>query len=90
MDLKELFSVLVTVFAFGQIFLGMPAQIIKNYKEKQGGQSLVLSFIAIGFLGSQTGYYVVTGSYVAIIPFILGIAMWLVVVYQYLIYSKRK
>lgn len=89
MQTKEVFSILVTVFSFGQILLGMPAQIIKNYREKQGGQSLLLSLIAIGFLGSQTGYYVTTGSYIAIIPFILGIIMWLVVVYQYIVYRRK-
>lgn len=90
MELKTVFSILVTIFSFGQIFLGMPSQIIKNYQEKQGGQSLLLSLTAIGFLGSQTGYYIVTGSYIAVIPFVLGIIMWSVLVYQYLFYKREK
>ena len=42
-------SIFVSIFSLALVILGLPAQIIKNYKEKRSGQPLLTIIIAVGF-----------------------------------------
>ena len=89
MDYKALFGILVSIFSFGMVFIGIPSQIMKNYKEKRSGQSLVLTLIAIGFYISQVGYFAITEAYIALLPLAIGLLMWFIILIQYLLYKNK-
>lgn len=88
MELKLILSLLVTVFSLGVTLLGLPAQIIKNYREKRSGQPLLTLVIMLGFYGSQIGLFIVTGTFVPLISFGIGLVMWLILLTQWFIYRK--
>ena len=88
MDLKLVFSLLVTVFSLGLTLIGIPAQILKNHREKRSGQPAVTILIALGFYLSQIVLFVITATYLPLIAFIIGFAMWAVTLAQYFIYRK--
>lgn len=88
MDLKILFSIFVTIFSLALVVIGIPAQIMKNYREKRSGQPELTILIAVGFYASQIAFFIITKSYIPLISFGIGIIMWLIVLYQYLVYKK--
>lgn len=88
MDLKLALSLLVTVFSLGLTIIGIPAQIVKNYKEKRSGQPLVTIVIAMGFYASQIALFILTATYLPLIAFILGFVMWGITLVQYFAYKK--
>lgn len=89
MNLTFLLSILVSVFSLALVLVGIPAQIAKNYREKHSGQPLLTILIALGFYASQIGFFIVTGAYLPLISFIVGIIMWGVTLVQYYLYYKN-
>lgn len=75
MEIKLVFSLLVTIFSLGVTLLGLPAQIIKNYREKRSGQPFLTLMIMLGFYSSQIGLFIVTGTFVPLISFGIGFVM---------------
>jgi len=53
MDTIFVISIFVSLFSLALVIIGIPAQIIKNFKEKRSGQPLLTILIAIGFYISQ-------------------------------------
>lgn len=37
MDLIFVFSILISIFSLALVLIGIPAQIVKNYREKRSG-----------------------------------------------------
>ena len=89
MDLMFLLSILVSIFSLALVIIGIPAQIVKNYREKRSGQPLLTILIALGFYASQIGFFIVTKAYLPLISFTLGILMWGTTLVQYFIYRKN-
>ena len=87
MDLVFIFSILVSIFSLGLVLLGVPAQIMKNYREKRSGQPLLTILIALGFYGSQIGFFLLTKAYLPLISFAIGIIMWGITLVQYFMYG---
>ncbi|MDP3992721.1 MAG: hypothetical protein Q8Q05_00685 [bacterium] len=85
-----IFSVLVGAFSLALVLIGIPAQIVKNYREKRSGQPLTTILIALGFYFSQIGLFIVTNNYLPLISFAVGLIMWGVTLIQYFLYSKTK
>jgi len=83
-------SIFVSVFALALTLIGIPAQIIKNYKEKRSGQPILTILIAIGFYISQIIFFILTNAYLPLISFIIGLIMWSITLVQYLLYYKKK
>ncbi len=90
MDIKFILSILVTIFSLGLVIIGIPAQIVKNHREKRSGQPVLTILIALGFYASQIGFFIVTKSYVPLISFGIGIVMWGITLVQYFLYHNRK
>ncbi len=81
-------SIFVSLFSLALTLIGIPAQIIKNHKEKNSGQPLLTVLIAIGFYISQIIFFALTHAYLPLISFIIGLIMWSITLVQYFIYKK--
>lgn len=90
MDLKLIFSLLVTVFSLGLTLIGIPAQIVKNYREKRSGQPVLTILIALGFYSSQIVLFTITKTYPPLFSFVIGFFMWGVTLIQYFLYHRAK
>ena len=82
-------SILVSIFSLALVLIGIPAQIAKNYQEKRSGQPLLTILIALGFYASQIAFFWMTGAYLPLISFAVGIIMWGVTLIQYFLYRKN-
>jgi hypothetical protein len=89
MDALFISGVLVTVFSLALTLIGIPAQIIKNYREKRSGQPPLTVIIALGFYASQIVFFSLTGAWLPLISFIIGFFMWGTVLVQYFLYKKK-
>lgn len=90
MEAKLVFSVLVTVFSLALTLIGIPAQIVKNYREKKSGQPLITILIALGFYASQIALFIITKTYLPLVAFILGFFMWGATLVQYFSYRSNR
>jgi len=90
MDPVFTFSILVSVFSLALVLVGIPAQIVKNYKEKRSGQPLLTILIALGFYASQIGFFFITHAYLPLISFAVGLVMWGAVLVQYFLYRTHE
>ena len=88
-DLVFVLSILVSIFSLALVLVGIPAQIAKNYREKRSGQPLLTILIALGFYASQIAFFTATGAYLPLVSFVVGIAMWGIVLVQYFIYRRN-
>ena len=89
MDLIFLLSILVSIFALALVLIGIPAQIVKNYREKRYGQPLTTILIALGFYASQIALFFVTNNYLPLISFSVGFIMWSITLVQCIIYQEK-
>lgn len=89
MDPIFLFSIFVTIFSLALTLIGIPAQILKNYREKKSGQPLLTISIALCFYISQIGLFALTRNYLPLFSFIIGFFMWGITFVQYFLYSKK-
>ena len=89
MDWIFIVSIFVSVFSLALVLIGIPAQIAKNYREKRSGQPLLTILVALGFYASQIGFFILTGAYLPLISFTVGILMWGTILIQYFIYFKN-
>lgn len=89
MDIQFTLSVLVSIFSLALVLIGIPAQIVKNHREKRSGQPLTTILIAMGFYASSIGFFIVTSAWLPLLSFILGIIMWGITLVQYFLYPKQ-
>lgn len=90
MDAIFLFSVFVTIFSLALTLIGIPAQIIKNRREKRSGQPLLTILIALGFYASQIGFFALTKTWLPLISFVIGFFMWGTTLLQYFMYQNNR
>ncbi|MDO8569725.1 MAG: hypothetical protein Q7R89_03070 [bacterium] len=89
MDIVFTLSILVSIFSLALVLVGIPAQIVKNYREKCSGQPLLTILIALGFYASQIAFFLATGAYLPLVSFAVGIIMWGMTLVQYFLYRKK-
>lgn len=82
-------SIFVSLFSLALTLIGIPAQIVKNYREKSSGQSLLTILIAIGFYISQIVFFTLTRAWLPLFSFIIGLVMWSATLVQYFLYRKK-
>ena len=87
--MEALFGVLVSVFSLGLTLVGLPAQIVKNHREKRSGQPLLTIAIALSFYISQIGFFSLIGAYLPLASFVIGFVMWSVLLLQYFLYRDH-
>lgn len=90
MDTIFIISIFVSIFSLALVVIGIPAQIVKNYREKRSGQPVLTILIALGFYASQIVFFILTGSYLPLFSFTVGILMWGITLGQYIIYYKNR
>lgn len=90
MELKLFLSLLITIFSLAVVLIGLPAQIIKNRREKRSGQPVLTLLIMLGFYASQIAFFIVTESYLPLISFVIGLIMWGTLLVQYFVYRNAK
>jgi len=84
----EILSVLISIFSLALVLIGIPAQIVKNYREKRSGQPATTILIALGFYASQIAFFFITSNYLPLFSFSIGFIMWSITLIQYAIYRK--
>ncbi len=89
MNLEFILSISVSVFSLALVLIGIPAQIVKNHREKRSGQPLTTILIALGFYASQIAFFFITHAYLPLISFFVGIVMWGITLAQYFLYRKK-
>jgi len=89
MDTVFIASLFVSIFSLALTVIGLPAQIIKNYREKRSGQPLLTVAIALGFYASQIWLFAITGAWLPFISFVIGFCMWWTIFAQYFLYRKH-
>ena len=88
MDRILIVSIFFSIFSLALVLIGIPAQIMKNYKEKRSGQPLTTILIALGFYISQIALFFLTKNYLPLISFSVGFIMWGTTLIQWIIYEK--
>lgn len=83
-----IFSILVSLFSLALTLIGLPAQIIKNYREKRSGQPIVTVLIALGFYAAQIGLFALTHNWLPFVSFVIGFLMWAAIFVQYVMYRR--
>lgn len=89
MDLTAVLALLISGFSLAVVLVGLPAQVVKNKKEKRSGHALVTLLIMLGFYLVQMAYFAVTKTYAPLISFTVGFIMWAILLYQWAIYGKE-
>ncbi|MDO8590046.1 MAG: hypothetical protein Q7R69_02135 [bacterium] len=89
MDIVFTLSILVSIFSLALVLIGIPAQIVKNYRERRSGQPILTILIALGFYASQIAFFLATGAYLPSVSFAVGIIMWGITLVQYFLYRKN-
>lgn len=90
MNAQWIFGSLTLVFGIVLVLIGLPAQIRKNYKEKNCGNSAVLfSLVLIVYL-FRAVYAITIGSFYIFIPDILGIVFSSCIVFQSFYYRNKR
>lgn len=89
MDAILVFSILVTIFSLALTLIGLPAQIVKNKREKRTGQPLLTVCIALGFYASQIGLFALTKNWLPFISFVVGFIMWGILFVQHFVYANK-
>ena len=88
MDAVFISGLFVSAFSLALTLIGLPAQIIKNYREKRSGQPVLTIIIALGFYASQISFFMLTGAWLPLVSFIIGFCMWGTTLVQYFVYRK--
>jgi hypothetical protein len=86
MDWAPILSILVSIFSLALTLVGIPAQILKNHREKRSGQPLATILIALGFYASSIGYFYLSANYLPFASFCIGFIMWGTTLVQWIIY----
>lgn len=84
--MEQFFGCLTMIFCLAAAFIGVPSLIFKYYREKYCGMTLINIVIVIGMLCSRTTYASIIGANYIIVPDALGIALFGVLLYQYIAY----
>ena len=84
---KDFFGSLTMSAAIAMVFLGLPAQIKKNRREKKCGQPFLLAFFGLLVYMSRIGYAITIRADYLILPDIAGAGMAAVILFQFFKYD---
>lgn len=88
MDAQQIFGIITLVFGIAMVFIGLAAQIIKNYREKRCGNHLALALLALAIYLSRSAYAVTINSFYILIPDIAGIVFSSIIIFQHYHYGR--
>ncbi len=90
MDWQQLFGNVAMVFGLAMVFIGIPSQILKNYREKRCGVPITSAALSFCVFLSRICYSTTIKSHYLLIPDSFGIFLAIVILYQYFHYKKKK
>jgi len=76
-------------FGISMVLFGLTAQVIKNRKEKQCGNPLVLALLAMMVYISRATRAITIGDLFILIPDVIGVILSLVMIGQFIKYRKK-
>jgi uncharacterized membrane protein YoaK (UPF0700 family) len=88
MFLKELSGLATLIFGVSLVLVGLTAQVLKNRKEKRCGHPFILALLALLLYVSRAIHALIIKAYYIMVPDLVGIALALVMVYQFIKYKK--
>ena len=86
--METLFGTLTLIFGVLMSSIGLPAQVIKNYREKSCSWSLLLIFLGTAVYSCRIVYSFLIMSWYIIIPDSIGLAFSSIIAFQYFYYKK--
>ncbi len=87
--MEQVLGYLVSTLALAVILIGFPSQILKNYKEKRFGMSILLVALGCLLLVSRIGYTILRKDYFILVPDFISLLVHVVLLYQILLYRKN-
>jgi hypothetical protein len=88
--MERIFGMSTLVLCLAAAFIGVPSLIIKYYREKRCGMTLVNILIVLGMLISRTTYALTIGANYIAFPDALGVVLFLILLWQYFIYHPKR
>lgn len=79
----ELLGTIVMVLSFGMVFLGLPRQILKNYREDKCGVDIVVITLPMLIFATRIWYSYLIGAWFLIAPDLAGVFLSVVILVQY-------
>lgn len=89
LTLENISGSLALIFGIASFFIGLTHQVIKQYKEKRCGLSIIWASLGTLACLSRIFYFIVTKAYWTIPPDAVGLLLSVVVLYQYGAYEKK-
>lgn len=89
MNWQNFFGTMTMVLATAMSFVGLPAQIRKNYQEKRCGLPLTMMLLVFGVYTSRIGYALSIKSIFLLIPDTAGAVFSAIILFQYYQYKER-
>ncbi len=80
---------ILLIASLGVVFIAFPSQIYKNWKNKTFGISLALVSFGVLIYVTRIPYTFLRSDYYILIPDIIGLALHIVLIYQYFLYRKN-
>ncbi len=87
--MEQVLGYLVSTLALAVILIGFPSQILKNYKEKRFGMSILLVALGCLLLVFRIGYTILRKDYFILVPDFISLLVHVVLLYQILLYRKN-
>lgn len=87
--MEEIFGNILLIASLGVVFVAFPSQIYKNWKTKRFGISLTLIGFGILIYITRIPYTFLRSDYYILIPDIIGLALHIILIYQYFLYRKN-
>lgn len=88
-SIEDVLGVIVFWVGMASVFLGMPGNIRKNWRQRACGQSLIFILAMIVLTAARSPYAALRGAWGAVPSDAVGFLTWCIVLGQYVWYSSR-
>lgn len=87
--IEQIFGAAAMTFGFLTFLVGLTAQVVKQHREKRCGISVV--FVSLGTITCvvRMTYFALSGAWWTIPPDVLGLALSVIILYQYGAYERH-
>jgi len=87
--MENVFGSLTLIVGVFMVFIALPSQIVKNYREKQCGLSFFMVFLSLCVYFFRFCYAITIESYYILIPDTPGVIFSAILMYQFMRYRKN-
>lgn len=89
-ELRQLAGTLTLIFAAAMVLIGLPSQIIRNYKKGENGMSMLMVILPLMVYLSRSTYSFTINAWYIYIPDSLAIIFSLIILFQAFHYRKNR